>query len=144
VGDAPPAVPQRRRPRLALALVPGVLVPAPPPDLLHDTRAGHLPTEPPQELLTVCVLVSRVHLRVVVLRVGRRRQPRAPRRQLGGRGQGNRGGWKLSPREGNEGGSGGGLEEGIRARRGDGRCRRGGGGHGGVMVVPAGEGTGCL
>ena len=86
--DAPPAVPPRRRPRLALALVPGVLVPAPPLDLLRDARAGHLPIEPPQELLTGHVLVSRVHLRVVVLRVGRRRQRQAPRRQLGGHGQG--------------------------------------------------------
>ena len=81
--DAPPAVPPRRRPRLALALAPGVLVPAPPLDLLRDARAGHLPIEPPQELLTGHVLVSCVHLRV-----GRRRQRQAPRRQLGGHGQG--------------------------------------------------------
>ena len=70
--NAPPAEPPRRRPRLALALVPRVLVPPPPPDLLHDARTGHLPVEPPQDLLPVHVLVARVHLRVVVLGVGRR------------------------------------------------------------------------
>lgn len=149
-GDAPPAVPPRRRPSLALALVPGVLVPAPPPDLLRDARAGHLPIEPPQELLTDHVLVSRVHLRVVVLRVcrRRRRQRQAPQRQLGGQGQGKGegGSWKLSPREGNEGAIGGGLEERIRMRRGDSCCRGGGGGHGhgGGHGARRRRGMGCL
>jgi hypothetical protein len=109
--EMPPAKPPGGGAGLALALVPGVLVPPPPPDLLHDSRTGHLPPEPLKQLLPVHLLVARVHLRVVVLGVGRRR---GGGRGGGGREEGGRG--RRSPREGDEGGPGVRPEE-TRCRR---------------------------
>jgi len=68
--NAPVVEPPCHRLRHAFALVPRVLVPLPPPDLLHDARVGHLPVEPLQEILPVHILIARVHLSIVVHRVG--------------------------------------------------------------------------